>query len=142
MTELLTVRDTPITLKHPDRLFIGGQWVTPQCATFFDVIDSATEESFYRVAEAGPADMDAAVTAARHAFDTTDWALLEPAERAVYLRRIAQKLHERATELATFWTRQAGPVFRMSSYSILRVPPLFEYYADLADEFEWERPAK
>ncbi|MFT4051498.1 MAG: aldehyde dehydrogenase [Microbacterium sp.] len=142
MTDLLTAREAPIALKHPDRLFIGGQWVAPQSKTVFNVIDSATEETFFRVAEAGPADMDAAVAAARHAFDDTDWAFLEPAERAVYLRRLAEGLRARATEIATFWTRQAGPLFRMSSYSILRVPPLFDYYADLAETFEWERPAK
>ncbi|MFT4233677.1 MAG: aldehyde dehydrogenase, partial [Microbacterium sp.] len=82
------------------------------------------------------------IAAARHTFDNTDWAFLDPRERAGYLRRIAQRLRERSEEAAIFWTRQTGPVFRMSSYSIARVPALFDYYADLAETFEWAVPAK
>ena len=142
MTNLLTVRETPVALKHPDRLYIDGEWVLPKSNSGFDIVDSATEDVFFRVAEAGPEDMDAAIAAARNTFDHTSWPFLEPKERAVYLRKIAAGLRARSDEAATFWTRQAGPVFRMSSFSIARVPALFEYYADLAETFEWERQSK
>lgn len=140
MTDVLSIRDSPVKLQYADRLFIGGDWVLPAGAGGFDVIDSATEQPFYRVAEAGPADMDAAIAAARYAFDHTDWPLLEPAERAVYLRRLAAGLRERSEEAATYWTRQAGPLFAMSSMSIARVPAAFEAYADLADTYPWIVP--
>ncbi|MFT4234109.1 MAG: aldehyde dehydrogenase family protein, partial [Microbacterium sp.] len=91
MTDLLSVRDTAISLSHPDKLYIGGEWVPPQSGSQFAIIDSATEDVFYHVAETGPGDMDAAIAAARHTFDNTDWAFLDPRERAGYLRRIAQR---------------------------------------------------
>ncbi|MFT4306583.1 MAG: aldehyde dehydrogenase [Microbacterium sp.] len=142
MTDLLTVRDAPVSLKHTDRLYIDGEWVLPKSRSAFEVIDSATEEVFYSVAEAGPEDMDAAVAAARNAFDHTEWPFLDPRERAEYLKKFAAGLRARQEEAATFWTRQAGPIFRMSAYSIARVPALFESYAGLADTFEWVQPAK
>ncbi|GAA1967909.1 aldehyde dehydrogenase [Agromyces allii] len=138
MTDVLTVRETPISLQHPDRLYIDGSWVAPAGASTLEVIDATTEESFYRIAETTPQDMDAAIAAARHAFDHSPWPFLEPRERAEYLRKLAAGLRARSEEAATFWTRQTGPTFRMAVGSISRVPNLFEYYADLAETYPWE----
>ncbi|MFH8249045.1 aldehyde dehydrogenase [Microbacterium sp. B2969] len=137
MTDLLTIRDTAISLKHPERVYINGEWVLPAGGSTLAVIDATTEEAFYRTAETTPADMDAAIAAARDAFDNSPWPFMEPVERAVYLRRIAERLRERAQEAATFWTRQTGPTFRMAVGSISRVPNLFEYYADVAETYPW-----
>ncbi|WP_243076334.1 aldehyde dehydrogenase [Microbacterium sp. SS28] len=137
MTELLTIRDTTITLKHPERLYINGEWVLPAGGSTLEVIDATTEEAFYRTAETTPTDMDAAIAAAREAFDNSPWPFLEPSERAQYLRKIAARLRERAEEAATFWTRQTGPTFRMAVGSLSRVPNLFDYYADVADTYPW-----
>ena len=62
---------TPI--QHPDQLFIGGKWAQPAGTTRFDVLNSSTEELFVSVAEAQAADMSAAVSAARQAFDHGPW---------------------------------------------------------------------
>ncbi|MEY9853165.1 aldehyde dehydrogenase (NAD+) [Leifsonia sp. EB41] len=137
MTDVLTVRETAISLQHPDRVYIDGRWVVPAGNSTLDVIDSTTEETFFRVGETTPQDMDAAIAAARRAFDHSPWPFLEPRERAHYLRGIAAGLRARAEEAATFWTRQTGPTFRMALGSISRVPALFEYYADLADTYPW-----
>ncbi|MDT2005550.1 aldehyde dehydrogenase [Rhodococcus opacus] len=134
---VLDVRDTPISLKHPDRLYIDGAWRLPVSSSSLDVIDAATEETFYRVAETGPEDMDAAIAAARNAFDHSPWSTLEPSERAFYLRKLAAGLRDRAKEAGTFWTRQTGVIFGMSVASISRVPALFDYYADLATTYPW-----
>ncbi len=61
--------DIRTPLRNADRFFIGGEWVKPSSAAKIDVIDSATEELFFSVAEAEQADMTRAVTAARLAFD-------------------------------------------------------------------------
>ena len=50
--------DTRAPLRRPDRFFIGGEWVEPSSDATIDVIDPATEELFFRVAEAQAADMD------------------------------------------------------------------------------------
>ncbi|KHK97830.1 aldehyde dehydrogenase [Microbacterium mangrovi] len=137
MTNLLTIRDTEITLKHTDRLFIDGQWVAPAGGTSLGVTDSTTEETFYRIAETTPSDMDRAIAAARRAFDDSPWPFLEPHQRGEYLRKIAARLRERAEEAGTYWTRQTGVTFGIAKHSIARVPALFDYYADLADSYPW-----
>ena len=60
-------------IRHPDRFFIGGEWVEPSSTARIDVRDSATEEVFLSVAEAQVEDVDRAVAAARKAFDHGPW---------------------------------------------------------------------
>jgi acyl-CoA reductase-like NAD-dependent aldehyde dehydrogenase len=73
-------------LLRPDRFYIGGEWVEPSSDSIIDVIDSGTEELFFRVAEAQAADISRAVAAARTAFDEGPWPSLSHKERAEYLR--------------------------------------------------------
>ncbi|WP_280490119.1 aldehyde dehydrogenase [Nocardia carnea] len=124
-------------MRHPDRLFIDGRWVRPSTSAAFQVIDPATELPYYKVALAGAEEVAAAVAAARRAFDETSWAVLEPAERAQWLRRIADGLRRRAAETSELWTRQVGVLYSMSSASIERVGSQYDYYADLAEDFPW-----
>lgn len=70
---------------HPDRFFIGGEWVVPSSSDTIRVIAPATEELYLSVAEAREADIDRAVAAARSAFDTGPWPRMSPIERAGYL---------------------------------------------------------
>ncbi|QKV95858.1 hypothetical protein HUT19_32375 [Streptomyces sp. NA02950] len=49
-----------------DRFFIGGQWVAPSSSAMIDVIDSATEELYFRVAQAQAADMSRVRSHGRH----------------------------------------------------------------------------
>ena len=73
---------TPV--RHPDRFFIGGEWVEPSSDRAIDVIDAGTGEVFLRVAEAQAADMARAGDAARTAFDDGPWPRMTHAERAGY----------------------------------------------------------
>src|SRR5664279_4008727 len=84
-------------VKHPDKLFIGGEWVKPSGSSSFEVVDSATEAMFETIAEAGPADIDRAVEAARAAFNRGPWRRMPHRERAGYLKAIAAEL-ERDSE--------------------------------------------
>ena len=61
--------DLRVPIDHAELLYIGGEWVSPSSTSVFDVVDSSTEELFFRVAEAQAPDMDRAVGAARSAFD-------------------------------------------------------------------------
>src|SRR5688572_31462302 len=80
-------------------LFIGGEFVEPKSGRYLATIDPSTEEVLAEVPEAGPEDVELAVTAARDAFDS-GWRELPGAERAKYLYRIARALQERAREFA------------------------------------------
>jgi aldehyde dehydrogenase (NAD+) len=123
---------------RPLQFFFGGEWVEPSSDRTFDIIDSASEEVFMTVAEAQPADVERAVTAARAAFDRGPWPRMAPAERAVYLKRIAEACATRAGALADTWTSESGVLRSMSQYAAAGVAGVFNYYAGLAEGFAWE----
>jgi betaine-aldehyde dehydrogenase len=125
-------------LKHPDRLFIGGDWVAATSGTTIDVIAPATEELFLTVAEAGVADIDRAVAAARQAFDHGPWARMTPQERAGYLTAIGDEMDKRAAEIATIWPNEMGILQGIASAFAGTIGGTYRYYAGLADTFAWE----
>jgi aldehyde dehydrogenase (NAD+) len=97
-----------VNVRHPDRLFIGGEWVSANSGRAIELVCPNTEAVIGTVAEADASDMDAAVTAARAAFDAGPWTRAAPAERMALLERMAQHLHARTNELARAWTLQTG----------------------------------
>ena len=60
-------------MPHADRLYVGGRWVAPTSAKTFAVLNCATEDVVAHAAMANEADVDAAVHAARTAFDRGPW---------------------------------------------------------------------
>src|SRR3546814_3789519 len=84
-------------IKHADKFFFGGEWVSPSTSSKIDVINPATEEVFLTVAEAHEADINRAVASARDAFDHGPWPRMGPAERAHYLREISKRRSEEHT---------------------------------------------
>src|SRR6266571_1729880 len=100
--------DIRAPLRNADRFFIGGEWVAPSSDATIDVIDSGTEEVFFRVAEAQAADISRAVGAARQAFDQGPWPRLTHAQRAEYLRAMAAGLRERTEDIGQMWPRESG----------------------------------
>jgi aldehyde dehydrogenase (NAD+) len=126
---------SPISIKHPDRFFIGGEWVAPSSSSRFDVISPSTEELVMSVAEAQAADADRAVAAAREAFDKGPWPRMSPKERAPYLHALAAVLTARNDELAHIWTSQMGILNIAAKYGTPGAAGFFHYYAALADNF-------
>ncbi len=70
-----------------DKLFIGGRWAAPSTDERLEVFSPATEERVGSVPVAGPQDIDAAVAAARRAFDDGPWPRTSPSERAQVLAK-------------------------------------------------------
>jgi aldehyde dehydrogenase (NAD+) len=130
LTETATV-----SLRNPDRFFIGGVWAKPSSSAQFDVINPTTEEVFFRVAEAQQEDMAAAVAAAREAFDHGPWPRLTHAERAEYLRAIAAALDERGPELSSIWSGQMGVLHSIAKGGGRGFGGTYRYYAGLAETF-------
>jgi acyl-CoA reductase-like NAD-dependent aldehyde dehydrogenase len=97
-----------VNTQHADRVWIGGEWARPHSAQAIELVNPNTEEVFAAVAEADTHDMDAAVAAARAAFDTGPWSRLPPADRLAILKRMAQHLHDRTGEIGRAWTLQMG----------------------------------
>ena len=127
-------------VRHPDRFFIGGEWVTPSSKARIDVRDSATEEVFLSVAEAQAEDVDRAVTAARKAFDDGPWPRMTHKERAAWLMKIAEAWTKRADAFADTWTRESGVLNSIAKRAVLGPAHTFRFNAGLADTFEWEEP--
>ena len=109
--------NTTAPVRNTDRFFIGGEWVKPSTDATIDVIDSGTEQVFFRVAEAQAADMARAVEAARTAFDDGPWPRLTHAERAEYLRALAAGLRERASDFGQIWPRESGVLHAIARHS-------------------------
>ncbi len=116
-------------------LFIGGEWRVGQGGVRLDVVAPHNEELLLSYTEATPADIDAAVAAAREAFDTGPWPRLSPAERGAMLRGIADNLTARMAELAEAWTGQVGAVLGFTRMASRQSPDLFTFYADLCDSY-------
>jgi aldehyde dehydrogenase (NAD+) len=133
--------DIRTPLRNADRFFIGGEWVKPSSDAMIDVIDSATEELFFSVAEAEQADMARAVTAARQAFDEGPWPRMSHAQRAEYLRAIAARLRERSEDIGQIWPRESGVLHAIARRTGAGAARTFEFYAGLADTYPFEEPA-
>lgn len=116
-------------------LFVGGEWRTGHGEVHLDVVSPHNEELLLRYREATPADIDAAVIAAREAFDTGPWPRLSPPERGAMLRKVADQLRARLPELAEAWTGQVGAVLGFTSRASGQSPDLFTFYADLCDTY-------
>ena len=79
--------------------FIGGKWTPPAKKKYFTSINPATGKKIAEVAEGTKADVNAAVKAARAAYDGT-WGKMSGRERGKYIYRIARLIQERAREFA------------------------------------------
>jgi aldehyde dehydrogenase (NAD+) len=127
----------PGQVRNPRSLFIGGGWVDPSTSATIDVFDSTTEEVFLTVAEAQAADVERAVAAARKAFDEGPWPRMSPAERGVYLNKIADAWASRAEALADSWASESGVLRSMSAHAATGLATIFRYYGGLGETFAW-----
>jgi aldehyde dehydrogenase (NAD+) len=121
-------------------LFIDGSFAEPKSGKWFATINPATEEKLSEVADAGAADIDRAVAAARRAFDKT-WRKLPGKERAKYLFRIARLIQEHSRELAVLETMDGGkPIKESRDIDVPLAAAHFFYYAGWADKLEYAFP--
>ena len=115
--------------------FINGKWVTG--TSHFNSINPATEEVLSSIALGTSADVDAAVKAARNAFDKS-WSKLSGRERGKYLFRIARIMHERAREFAVLETLDNGkPIRESRDVDVPLSAAHFFYHAGWADKLEF-----
>ena len=123
-------------------LFVGGRFVPPRSKRHFATINPATEGILSEVAEAGAADVDAAVSAAEEAHRKR-WSKLAPAERGKYVYRIARLIQEKARELAVLETMNGGkPIKESRDVDVPLAAAHFFYYAGWADKLDWAFPGR
>ena len=113
-------------------MFINGEWTEGTSSKRIPVYDPSTEEVIAEIPDASGADIDAAVAAARHAFDEGGWPQTSAQERGRILFRIAAKLREEAPMLAEMESRNCGKPIVEAEYDIADAATVFEYYGGLA----------
>jgi aldehyde dehydrogenase (NAD+) len=127
-----------VSLEDGYGLYVGGKWLAP--AETYTTISPADEEPLAQVGQASAEDVDAAVGAARGAFEG-EWSALRPAERAKYLFRIARLLQERAREFAVLESLNGGkPIKESRDVDLPLAAAHFFYYAGWADKLDYAFP--
>ncbi|WP_067835928.1 aldehyde dehydrogenase [Nocardia lijiangensis] len=124
---------------HYDSLFIGGRWTAPAGTERLQVISPATVEPVGSVPVVERADVDAAVAAARHAFDHGPWPSTPPLERAAVLTRAARLIEQRSADLLATLTAEMGAP-QMIALTLNQIPATaaLDAYAALAQTFPWQ----
>ncbi len=113
------------------QLFIDGKFVDAQSGKTFEVIFPHDRSVQAVVAEGDKADIDAAVAAARAAYDG-GWEAMVPGERARLLLRMADLIEERAQELAHLETLDVGMPMFLSIGMVMQAADVFRYWAGWA----------
>ncbi|MBR7899961.1 aldehyde dehydrogenase [Burkholderia multivorans] len=132
-----------LNMPHADRLYIGGRWVAPASTETCAVLNCATEDVVAHAAMANEADVDAAVRAARDAFDRGPWPHLSPAERGAFLEKIAARLEALNDDFARGWSIESGVLYRIAKPRIgLFLSGAFRQYAAMAHSYPFVAPAR
>jgi acyl-CoA reductase-like NAD-dependent aldehyde dehydrogenase len=123
-----------------DKLFIGGEWVSPSSSQTITVIGSSTEEVIGSVPDSQEADVDAAVDAARAAFDDPEgWANWDAGRRADVIERFAGEVEKRAEDIAKAVSAQNGmPISISTAFEGAFPAVLLRYYAGVIREANYE----
>ncbi len=133
---------TPVPLRKSYGLFLDGEFVAPRSGKTFWSINPATGKRLARIAQAGEADVDRAVKAARRARDGA-WGKMPAAERGKYLFRIARMIQEKARELAILESMDGGkPIKESRDVDLPLVAAHFFHYAGWADKLDYAFPGR
>ncbi|MGH8617911.1 MAG: aldehyde dehydrogenase family protein [Burkholderiales bacterium] len=120
-----------------DQLYINGAWTPSRSSGQIEVIEAATEAVMGRVPAGDPADVDAAVRAARAAFEP--WAATPVAQRATLLEKIAAGLKARADEIGRTISAEVGMPLKLSQRIQAGLPPqVMADTAALARDYPFE----
>src|SRR3954454_20797940 len=120
-----------------DKLYIGGEWVSPAGSETLEVIDSTTEQVMGRVPAGTRADVDRAVEAARAAFEV--WSAVPLDERVAACAAIGQQLAARSAEIAALISREVGMPIELSTMIQAGLPTMdFASMPEVAERTVWE----
>ena len=124
----------PPKIQHTE-CFIDGQWRPAVSGKTFETINPATEQVICEVAEGDKADIDAAVQAARKAFERGPWSRMDARDRGRVMFRLADLIENEIDELAALETLDNGKPIREARYADLPlVIDVLRYYAGYADK--------
>lgn len=126
-----TVGDAQLT-KY--QLYVDGKWSDAQGGDTFETIDPYQGKPWAHIPQAGEADVDRAVQAARTAFDGGAWPKLSGKERGRLLMKLAELIRRDADRLARLETRENGKLLKEMNGQLVLIPEVYEYFAGWADK--------
>lgn len=121
-------------LNAEHRLLINNEWVPALSGRAFDVIDPATGQVISSVQEGGSEDIEAAVQAARQAFDAGPWRKMRPCDRGRLLLRFADLIEANREELSHIEVLDNGMPLAFANHLMTGASEWTRYYAGLADK--------
>ncbi len=119
--------------------FIDGDWAAPATTDVLEVVSPHTEEVVARVPQGSTADIDAAVAAARRAFDQGPWPRMTPAERIAVIETFSGLYAGQLTAMADLITTEMGSPTSFSNLAQSPAPWMqIEAFLTIARDFAWE----
>lgn len=114
-------------------VFIGGRWYLPESGQTLPLENPSTGEEIGRIARGGPADIDAAVTAARDALNG-EWGAMTAAERGRVMMRLSWLVTQKIEELAEIEATDVGKPLAQARNDAIALARYMEFYAGAADK--------
>jgi aldehyde dehydrogenase (NAD+) len=115
-------------------VFIANKWQPAASGRTIPVIAPAEGKPFAEIAAGNAADIDAAVRAARHAFEEGAWSRLVAVERGRLLQKLSLAIAEHGEELAALEARDTGKPMKQARADIVAAARYFEFYGAAADK--------
>lgn len=119
--------DLPESIQH----YINGEFVDSVGGATFDVIDPVTNQPYIKAAAGQKEDIDAAVAAAKLAFEEGPWPRMLPRERSRVLNKIADIVESRQQQLADMESFDSGLPIKQALGQARRAAENFRFFADL-----------
>jgi phenylacetaldehyde dehydrogenase len=124
-------------ISKPRKMLIDGKWVNAASGKTFPTYNPATGEVLVQVAEGDRQDIDAAVQAARKAFDSGPWSQMTPSDRGKLIWKLADLLEQHLEEFATIETLDNGkPLSMARAADVPLAVDMFRYMAGWATKLE------
>ncbi|MEX0960073.1 MAG: aldehyde dehydrogenase family protein [Burkholderiales bacterium] len=117
---------------------IAGKWVPASDGRTLEVVSPSDGEIFATIARGTARDVDAAVAAARKAFEEGAWRRLTAVERGRLMMKLGQKILDHFDELAELEARDTGKPMKQARADITAAARYFEYYGAAADKVHGE----
>lgn len=141
MTDSATIsKDSATTVKLPDaKLYIDGELRDAASGKTFDVISPWSGQAVGKAADGGAEDVDAAIAAARRAFDTTDWATNRE-KRVELVTRLRDLFRANRQRLADLSVHEAGAALgAVNRAHVDSALDGWDDYLRVFDRVEWEK---
>jgi acyl-CoA reductase-like NAD-dependent aldehyde dehydrogenase len=116
-------------LEGSPKMMIGGRGADADSGDTFDVIDPASGRALTQVPRGGPTEVDAAVAAAREAFDDKRWSGLRPGKRSEVLFKVGELIKRNIPELAQLEALDSGKPVSLASGEMWSAGEVFRYYS-------------